>query len=285
MTVKSFYTGYHDRITDKRFNSPYTLRRYVHRLNYYAIVQHTRSWVPQKGRVLDVGCGDGVLTTLLGEALKDREVEIVGADISLPNVISAKQKLVQSSISPGVSNELAPVSYQIADAENLPYSDESFDVVISSHVLEHLPDFDSGLVEIHRLTRHIAIVALPTCLNLCAAVLLGGGNYWTTRRQDLKALVWGALRIIRHLGEDGVNQGYAGNQSLPHLWRYPWIMKRQLRQAGFRIVSFEAGSLSIPFLVPLIPSLLQVQKEIDRLRRLPVLKNLGYGSIAVLEKN
>jgi ubiquinone/menaquinone biosynthesis C-methylase UbiE len=66
-----------------------------------------------------------------------------------------------------------------ADAEHLPFADKSFDVVISSHVLEHLPDFDQGFRELCRVARKRVIVALPTGLNGCAMALLGGDHgYW-----------------------------------------------------------------------------------------------------------
>jgi SAM-dependent methyltransferase len=41
----------------------------------------------------------------------------------------------------------------VGDAGRLPYADDSFDVVICSEVLEHLPDVDAALSEIARITK------------------------------------------------------------------------------------------------------------------------------------
>jgi 2-polyprenyl-3-methyl-5-hydroxy-6-metoxy-1,4-benzoquinol methylase len=274
MTTKDFYVSYHDQITDKRFNSPYPLRKYVHRLNYEILVRHVMQWVPQNGRILDAGCGDGQLSRLMHEAVKEKGAEVIGADISVPNIQAARGML---------RPDTTRLEYLVADAENLPYPDESFDVVVSSHVLEHLPDFARGVSELHRLTRHIAVVALPTPLNPSAAVLLGGGVYWLVRPRDLLAYWLGTARILINLGGKGIDEGYAG-EDVPHLWRFPWIMRRQLRDGGFRILSFEGGSLAIPFIPSVLPGFIGVQKRIDALRGAPLFRNFGFGSIAVLEK-
>jgi len=285
MTSSSFYTHYRDRIADKRYDSPHPLRRYVHRLNYSAVIDLAKRWVPDGGKVLDLGCGDGILTVLLGDSLREKQVRVIGLDISIPNVLAATRRL-SDRVACARDRERAPprVHFAVADGEHVPHANETFDLVISSHVLEHLDSLDTGLAEVHRLTRRTAVVALPTCLNLCAAVQLGGGEYWQTRRKDFRAMFIGLLRIARHLGQEGVNEGYAGHESLPHLWRYPWAVRNRLREAGFALVGFEAGSLAIPFLATWMPSLIHAQRCIDRLRRLPFLRNFGYGSIVVLRK-
>jgi len=57
-------------------------------------------------------------------------------------------------------------------------------------------------------------------------------------------------------------------------------MKRQLKKAGFEIISFEAASICLPYFnfnLPLI-------KLLDRFKRNKFLANFGYGSIAYLKK-
>ena len=41
--------------------------------------------------------------------------------------------------------------YLVADAQDLPFADESFDVVLASHMLYHVPDRPKGLAEIRRV--------------------------------------------------------------------------------------------------------------------------------------
>ncbi|MFA5853690.1 MAG: class I SAM-dependent methyltransferase [Patescibacteria group bacterium] len=263
--IKGFYETYGDRIVEKRLNSPYPLRRYAHRMGYETIAK----FVQPGETVLDAGCGEGVLSWYLAE----RGAKVTAMDISKPNVENARKFLEKK----GVQDR---VTVLLGDAENLPFPDASFDWVISSHVLEHLPDFDKGLSEIRRVTKKKAIVALPTCLNLSGASQLGGADFWKPSLRMFKALPLGLLRILANLGREGVQEGYAGIGDLPHIWRYPWVMRRRLERGGFRVVRFEAGTLVTPyfnFLLPLV-------KMLDKGKHLPILRDFGYGSVAVLEK-
>ena len=72
--IKTFYTDYHDCIAQKRYNSPYWLRRYAHRRTHEAFFDY----LEPGQQVLDAGCGEGVLTCLAAR----RGVDIIGADIS-----------------------------------------------------------------------------------------------------------------------------------------------------------------------------------------------------------
>lgn len=263
--IKNFYETYGDRIIEKRLDSPYPLRRYVHRTQYESIARLVEPGM----RVLDAGCGEGVLSWYLAE----RGATVVAMDISRPNLENAKKFLEKK----GVADRVTLVQ---GDAERLPFPDASFDLAVSSHVLEHLPDFDKGLSEIRRVTKGPAIVALPTCLNLAAASQLGGSDFFYLRKKSFLALPWGILRILLNLGHEGVQEGYAGKGELPHIWRYPWVMRRRLEKGGFRITRFEAATLILPyfnFFLPLV-------KLLDRFKHWPILRNFGYGSFAYLEK-
>ncbi len=264
--VKEFYKTYSDKIFDKRFNSPYPLRRFVHREEYNSILKH----IKPKEEILDVGCGEGIISILAAE----KGVAVTSCDISRSNIKNAKRIAREAGIE-------RKIKFLIADAEGLPFEDNSFDVVICSHVLEHLPNFNKGLSEIKRVTKRRAIIALPTCLNLCALSVLGGAGFWHIRKKVLLAFPIGILRFIFNIYRKGINEGYAGKRELPHLWRYPWVMKRELQEAGFRILHFEASSICLPyfnFFLPLI-------KFLDRFKGKPILRNFGYGSIAVVEKS
>jgi 2-polyprenyl-3-methyl-5-hydroxy-6-metoxy-1,4-benzoquinol methylase len=263
--VKRFYETYGDAIVAKRLESPYALRRYAHRKGYESIAK----FVLPGESVLDAGCGEGVLSWFLAE----RGARVTAMDISRPNLENARRFLEKK----GVLDRLTLVQ---GDAEALPFPEASFDWVISSHVLEHLPDFDKGLSEIRRVTRRRAIVALPTCLNLAAASQLGGADFWRLSKRALIALPYGAARIGWHVLDEGVQEGYAGVGELPHVWRYPWVMRRRLEHGGFRIRRFEAATLMLPY----FPQLLPLVKVLDRFKHWPVLRDFGYGSIAVLEK-
>lgn len=264
--VKDFYSGHSDEILKKRFESPDPLRRYAHRKEYESIIR----LVPEDSSVLDAGCGEGIISFLLAE----QGIASTGVDLSEPNVDAAKRE----SENRGHKHL---TSFVQGDAEHLPFEDESFDVVISTHVLEHLPDFDQGARELVRVARKRIIVALPTCLNFAAAAILGGDNgFWKLGKKSFLAFPWGVVRIIWNIFGEGVQEGYAGSKELPHIWRYPWVMRRRLEHAtDWKIVRFEASSLVFPYVKAFLP----IIRFLDKYKHLPLIRSLGYGSIAVLE--
>lgn len=275
--VRAFYRSYHDAIGDKRLDSPYQLRRYVHRALASSTLAAVRTFVRPGSRILDAGCGEGALALSMAEAFRAHDPLLVGVDLSEPNLAAGRLRASKLGLA-------SRISFQVADLERLPFRDGSYDVVVSSHVLEHLPDFARGLAEIRRVTRDVVVLGLPTCLNPCAMVILGGDNYWAISRRTPFALWLGLWRTLKNLGGEGVDEGYVGRKDLPHLWRYPWIMRRQVEAEGFEILGFEAPTIPLPYLPALLPGGMSFQEWLDRLRKAPLFRNLGYGSIVIARK-
>jgi len=98
-------------------------------------------------RVLDLGCGEGrhVISAYL-----EAEVDAVGVDLCLEDLRRTQEKYAEFAAgqSPGSSFTLAS-----ANALSLPFADASFDKVICSEVLEHIPDYRGALQEIDRILK------------------------------------------------------------------------------------------------------------------------------------
>ena len=94
--------------------------------------------------VLDLGCGAGV-DTILAAMMAGPHGSAVGVDI-VPEMIARAESNLRMT---GADH----VSFQIAAGSQLPFSDDSFDVVISNGVINLIPDKEGTLAEIHRVLR------------------------------------------------------------------------------------------------------------------------------------
>ena len=59
------------------------------------------------------------------------------------------------------ARDIFGIDSDAADLHNLPYRDGSFDVVLCSESIEHLPDFKAGVRELLRVARNALIVTVP----------------------------------------------------------------------------------------------------------------------------
>jgi SAM-dependent methyltransferase len=96
---------------------------------------------PEVDSVLDVGCGDGRITNKLVCSY----TYVVGLDVSSAALQHVRAEAVLGS------------------AENLPFEDRSFDLVLTAEVLEHLPDsvYKRARKEIQRVAKKWILVSVP----------------------------------------------------------------------------------------------------------------------------
>ena len=100
-----------------------------------------RLLVSEGEAVLDIGSGPGFLAAALAEAAGPSG-KVVGVDISKQMVERAASR-----------SEHSWLSYEVANAANLHFEDESFDVVVSTQVAEYVPDIDAFCSEVFRVLK------------------------------------------------------------------------------------------------------------------------------------
>ncbi len=97
--------------------------------------------------VLDAGCGEGYATQFMARQLP--EVSFTGIDLSAEAVAFARHAF----------GEMA--TYEQGSLYELPFSDNAFDAVVCSEVLEHLYEPDKAVAELARVARHYVLLTVP----------------------------------------------------------------------------------------------------------------------------
>ena len=93
-------------------------------------------------RVLDLGSGAGT-DSLVAVQMVGAEGHVTGIDMTAAMLAKARAAAAEM----GVAN----VEFVEGEAERLPFSEESFDVVISNGVIDLVPDKDAVFAEVYRV--------------------------------------------------------------------------------------------------------------------------------------
>lgn len=96
---------------------------------------------PSNARILELGCGLGNLWSKNKNNIR-KDLNITLSDFSDVMLQNSEEKLSE------ITNKLI---YEKIDAQNIPYEDESFDIVIARHMLYLVPDIEKALLEIKRV--------------------------------------------------------------------------------------------------------------------------------------
>jgi len=130
--------------------------------------------------LLDIGCGEGVLTSRWAQRLG--QCRVVGIDLEDAKLQAEWATRRQPNL-----------EYRVMRAENLPFSDDEFDVATAIEVLEHVPDPEHTLAEMARVAGRHLLVSVPReplwrALNLARGSYLrelgntpGHLNHWSRR--------------------------------------------------------------------------------------------------------
>lgn len=91
----------------------------------------------KSGKILDVGCGDGYL---LHKISKKPDFDVYALDLTIGRLENARKNV---QVLKGVRGEIT----------HLPFKEGSFDLVICSEVLEHVPEYTSAVSQLLRVPK------------------------------------------------------------------------------------------------------------------------------------
>lgn len=134
-----------ERLVEEQYRA--SLGGYVIYLMHAASYRFAEQYCHGK-QVLDLGCGSGYGAYAIADKAKD----VYAVDVSAEAIEYARRKYVKSNIKFGV----------IKPDKRLPFSDRSFDVVLSFQVIEHVENDVKYLAEAERVLRDDGVLVLIT---------------------------------------------------------------------------------------------------------------------------
>ena len=114
--------------------------------------------------ILDVGCGEGVLTQEWAERLGERRV--VGIDLDDDKLRAEWARRLRPNL-----------EYRCQEATRLDFVDDEFDMAAAIEVLEHVPEPEATVAEMARVAERSLLVSVPR-EPLWRGVNMARGAYW-----------------------------------------------------------------------------------------------------------
>jgi SAM-dependent methyltransferase len=130
-------------------------------------------------RLLEVGVGTG--TVLLAALERWPHLEVVASDAANGMLEAARRRVGET-----VAGAAERTSFVRAPADDLPLPDASIDLVVSSFVLQLVPDRHAALLEAHRLLRPGGVLAYVTWLDRDARGPFRAGDEFDEAVLDLE---------------------------------------------------------------------------------------------------
>jgi 2-polyprenyl-3-methyl-5-hydroxy-6-metoxy-1,4-benzoquinol methylase len=152
--------------------------------------------IAQPESVLDVGCGEGVLTSEWAERLDGGR--IVGIDLDDPKLRQEWDRRSHPNL-----------EFRAEEATSLTFGDDEFDLATAIEVLEHVPEPEATLAEMARVARRHLLVSVPReplwrMLNMARGAYLrdlgntpGHVNHWSKVSFHSLLTRYGRVREVR----------------------------------------------------------------------------------------
>lgn len=176
----------------------------------YARLVAERAKALQPARILETAAGTGVVTATLHDALPHSE--IVATDLN-QEMLDVAARRMRSDL----------VRFEQADAQSLPFADDSFDLVVCQFGVMFFPNKIAANAEARRVLRPVGRYILVI---------------WDRLERNLATMVAGRAVAALFPGDDA-----AFYERIPFRYHDPAIIEHDLIAAGFNDIEFETVEL------------------------------------------
>ena len=127
----------------------YTIDNRVYQWHLQRFMRRMYEMLMEAGpeHVLDAGCGEGFVVDYL--ARQNPDLRLTGVDLSKEAIVYAQAHFAERG------------QFRTGSVYKLPFSDNAFDVVVCSEVLEHLDDPARAVHELKRVARSHVLITVP----------------------------------------------------------------------------------------------------------------------------
>jgi ubiquinone/menaquinone biosynthesis C-methylase UbiE len=205
---------------DEKWSISFDQRCIDYARDRFANVAGTGRW--PYGRALELGCGTGffLLNLKLAGVIDEGHV----TDLS-PGMVEVAQRNAT-----GLGFD---VEGRVADAESIPYGDDTFDLVVGHAVLHHIPDIEQAMREVLRVLKpggRFVFAGEPTRYGDVIARRLSRLTWWATKKATRLPILSGWARSQEELDS---SSRAAALESVVDLHTFdPAVLRRQAIVAG-----------------------------------------------------
>lgn len=146
--AREAFDGWRDRIVAERQDA--TFRALIERMysgevriDFVVATEAVRKTGIKRPSILEVGCGSGYYAEVLPHLLED-SIDYTGVDYSPAMIQMAREQHRQRT-------------FAVADATDLPFCENTFDIVLNGVSLMHIPRYESAIRESRRVARNWCI--------------------------------------------------------------------------------------------------------------------------------
>lgn len=167
--LKEYYEEEGKKNLQQQYFDDSLLRNYAHLVRRKWILRLMEAALSKpNSKVLDIGCSEGYFTRYAFDI--DYTAIAVGAELARSKIGCAHKKALDKR----------GLHFIVSTATDLPFKSGTFDLVIVTEVLEHVPDYAKAIEEVKRVSKRAILISLPGNITLpvkIARFLLGSKDF------------------------------------------------------------------------------------------------------------